>query len=145
MTVSARLRERSRLRVYLRLKRRQSCAWSFGRLQVRVTVIYSELSEFVGTFVQRLDAGASVSNSQRSLKHKLKNKNNSVCSSSESAFVVRCRRTSAENPSEFDATDTSFFVIALSTSRATQPIVVPVAIPLLPAISPFRLRRSLLS
>lgn len=39
MTVSARLRERSCLRVYLRLKRRQPCARSFGRLQVRVTVI----------------------------------------------------------------------------------------------------------
>ena len=34
MKVSARLRERSRLRVYLRLKRRQSCAWSFGCLQL---------------------------------------------------------------------------------------------------------------
>ena len=67
----------------------------------------SELISFVAAFVQRLDAGASVSDLQRSLKHKLKNKNYSVCSSSESAFVVRCRRASAKYPSELDATDTS--------------------------------------
>ena len=34
----------------------------------------SELIAFVAALVQRLDAGASVSDLQRSLKHKLKNK-----------------------------------------------------------------------
>ncbi len=71
----------------------------------------SEFSAFVAAFVKRLDNGATVSDLQRSLHHKQKIKytNYSVCSSSESALIVKCRRAHAENPSEFDATDTSLF------------------------------------
>jgi hypothetical protein len=72
----------------------------------------SQFSAFVAAFVQRLDAGASVYDLQQSLKHKrkIRDTNYSVCSPSESALIIKCRRAPAENPSEFDANDTSLFL-----------------------------------
>lgn len=72
----------------------------------------SSFSSFVAAFVQRLNAGASVSDVQRALnnsKKYYKNHYSSCSSSAESALIVKCRHASAEHPSEFDAIDTSLF------------------------------------
>ncbi len=105
----------------------------------------SEFSSFVAAFVQRLDAGATVSDLQRSLKHKLKIKIIQSAAHPSLLSSLGVGELLPKIPPRSMRPTLHYFVIALSKSRATQPIVVPAVIPFLPAISPFHLRRSLLS
>ena len=95
----------------------------------------SAVISFVAAFVQRLDAGASVSDLQRSLKHKLKIKIIQFAAHPSLLSSLGAGELPLRIPASSMRPTPHYFVIA-HFKRAKQPSVVPAAIP-------FRLWRSL--